>query len=396
MELLLVSNNSGHGEWIVDSGAGCHMTNSLDDVKNLVSTHSKVKTASGEELEVIGEGTIQKQIGDKTMLLKKVLVVPDIKRKIVSVAALCADGYQVKFNEVCVIEFQNEIICKITATNGLFVLSQTNEVNHVLGKLEHERMGHASKNIMRKHGVRPPSESCSSCIYGEHRAKKVSRKGSNRVFSQHLLELVHMDLIGPLEIESFGGAKYVLSIIDDFSRFSFVYFLKQKSETFENFKKFRKLAENQLGRKIRAIKSDSGGEFISNEFKTFLNDKGVIIKRSAPYNKAQNGIIERLNRTLMVKARSMLFSGAHDKKWWGEAVASANFIRNHLYCKPIKCSPSEIWFGYQKYEVARVLKKLRVWGCLCYVRTPKTLRKKLDKQSTPMMLIGYAFNEGGY
>src|SRR3990167_6965125 len=205
-----------------------------------------------------------------------------------------------------------------------------------------------------------------------------------------------MDLIGPLEIESFGGAKYVLSIIDDFSRFSFVYFLKQKSETFENFKKFRKLAENQLGRKIRAIKSDSGGEFISNEFKTFLNDKGVIIKRSAPYNKAQNGIIERLNRTLMVKARSMLFSGAHDKKWWGEAVASANFIRNHLYCKPIKCSPSKIWFGYQKYEVARVLKKLRVWGCLCYVRTPKTLRKKLDKQSTQMMLIGYAFNEGGY
>ena len=152
----------------------------------------------------------------------------------------------------------------------------------------------------------------------KHRAKKVSRKVStNRVFSQHLLELVHMDLIGPLEIESFGGAKYVLSIIDDFSIFSFVYFL-----------------------------------FIGNEFKTFLNVKGVIIKRSAPYNKAQNGIIERLNRTLTVKARSMLFSGAHDKKRWGEAVASANFIRNHLYCKPIKCSPSKIWFGYQKSKVA--------------------------------------------
>ena|SRR3990167_4593515 len=124
--------------------------------------HSTVKTASGEELEVIGEGTIQKQIGDKSMLLKKVLVVQDIKRKIISVATLCVDGYQVKSNEKCVTEpTQNEI--DDCATNGLFV-AQTYEVNYVRGKVEHTRMGHASKNIMRKQGFRPPSEPCSSCV----------------------------------------------------------------------------------------------------------------------------------------------------------------------------------------------------------------------------------------
>ena len=101
----------------------------------------------------------------------------------------------------------------------------------------------------------------------------------------------------------------------------------------------------------QSIKSDSGGEFISTEFNNFLEKKGIRRSKTAPYNKPQNGIIERFNRTLMVKARSMLFHGNHAKKWWAEAVTSANFIRNHLFCKPIKCPPATLWNGTSKQEI---------------------------------------------
>ena|SRR3990167_8691495 len=355
------------------------MTNCHELVNDVTETFTSVKTASGEQLKVLGEGTMKKHVGENFIVLKKILVVPDLKRNLISVACLCADGYEVKFTERCIIGKDGKIIVEIDQShNGLFIMNTQKETNNV--QLVHARLGHAGSNVLRKHKISPPKQICESCTYGEHKAKPVSKTGSNRVITKNILDLIHMDLIGPLEVKSFGGAKYVLSIVDDHSRFSHVYFLKKKSESFAKFCKYSKLVENQKECRIKAIKSDSGGEFISKEFQQFLDAKGIIRHKSAPYNKKQNGIIERFNRTIMVKARSILFHGNHDKQWLAEAVAAANFIRNHLICKPINCSPVEIWSELDKNDVDRVLRKLKVWGCYCLVRIPKNLRKKLDKQ----------------
>ena len=88
----------------------------------------------------------------------------------------------------------------------------------------HCRLGHAGANVLRKHNLSISGKNCEACIYGEHRVKSVSHKASNRIIATTILELIHMDLIGPLEVKSHGGAKYILSIVDDYSRYSFVYF----------------------------------------------------------------------------------------------------------------------------------------------------------------------------
>ena len=112
---------------------------------------------------------------------------------------------------------------------------------------------------------------CEACIYGKQSQESfpTSSWRENR-----RLQLVHSDVCGPLQT-SFGGCKYFLLFIDDFSRMTWVYFLKNKSEAFDKFKIFRQLVENEVKEKIGTLRTDNGGEFTSNEFKTYCSENGI-------------------------------------------------------------------------------------------------------------------------
>eukprot|EP00253_Pinus_taeda_P006511 PITA_06511 len=146
--------------------------------------------------------------------------------------------------------------------------------------------------------------------------------------TKQILELVHSDVFGPVKVPSLGKSVYYVSFIGDFSRNTWIYFLKKKSEVFDRFKEFKALVENQTEKKIKVLRTDNGGEFCSKEFEELCKKCGIARQKNTPYTPPQNGVAERMNKTLMERARSML-SGAgtvkeavdsEDGKLWKEAM----------------------------------------------------------------------------
>lgn len=132
--------------------------------------------------------------------------------------------------------------------------------------------------------------------------------------------MVHSDVCGPMSVASLGGARYFVTFVDDYTRYSTVYFLRQKSEVFGKFKEFAAEVENVTGLEIKTLRTDNGGEYTSAEFELFLKENGIRHKVTAPYTPQQNGVAERLNRTIQEMALSQLLHAGLPKCFWAESV----------------------------------------------------------------------------
>jgi transposase InsO family protein len=176
-----------------------------------------------------------------------------------------------------------------------------------------------------------------------------------------------------------------MTCVDEFTRKIWIYLLKEKSEVFTIFKKFCALAERQCGNHLKILRTDGGGEYNSNDFKLFCEEKGIIHEVTAPYTPQHNGLAERRNRTLLNMARCMLKSKELPKKLWGEAVNTAAYVLNMCPTKRLKDStPEELWTGHKPS-----VKHLRIFGSLCFRHIPDEKRKKLDDKSEQLILVGY-------
>jgi transposase InsO family protein len=179
-------------------------------------------------------------------------------------------------------------------------------------------MGHANSqklSIMQKSGVVHgfpwqallSSNFCESCMYGKQsrlRFPKVALR------AKILLELVYSDLCGPMHGYSLGGARYFITFIDDYSRYSIVYLLQRKCATISHFKEYKALVENQTSHRLQIICTDNGTEFTSHAFKNLCKDNGILHQFRAIYTPQQNGVAERKNRTLVEAAQYMLQAAA--------------------------------------------------------------------------------------
>ena len=144
---------------------------------------------------------------------------------------------------------------------------------------------------------------CEDCIYGKQ--KRVSFSKTVRMSKAEKLELVHTDVWGPAPVKSFGGLSYYVTFIDDSTIKVWVYFLKNKSDVFATFKRWKAEVENQTSQKMKSLRSDNGGEYDSQEFKDFCVGHGIQITKTVPGRPEQKGIAERMNRTLNERARSV-------------------------------------------------------------------------------------------
>ena len=179
---------------------------------------------------------------------------------------------------------------------------------------------------------------------------------------------------------------------DDVSRMTFVYFLKSKDQALQFFKDFKSLVENQTSLSIKTLRTDNGGEFCSKQFEKFLSDSGILHQKTNPYTPQQNGMVERMNRTIIEKTRCLLFDSGLQKCFWAEAVHTAVYLRNRCVAKGLNNkTPHEIWYK-QKPNVGHI----RIFGSEVMVHVPKEKRTKLDKKSLTMILIGYCENVKGY
>ncbi|GJR82586.1 retrotransposon protein, putative, ty1-copia subclass [Tanacetum coccineum] len=176
---------------------------------------------------------------------------------------------------------------------------------------------------------------------------------------------------------------------NDYSRYGYVYLLKHKHEVFETFKVFKNEVENQLGKTIKAIRSDRGGEYISQEFKDYLKANGIVQQLTPPYTPQHNGVSERRNRTLLDMVRSMMNLTTLPLSFWDYALESATRILNMVPTKKVDKTPYEMWYG----KVPN-LSYLKVWGCEALVK--RDTPDKLEQRSVKCIFIGYPKETMGY
>ena len=158
-----------------------------------------------------------------------------------------------------------------------------------------------------------------------------------------MLELIHSDVCGPMSIQARGGYEYFITFTDDYSRLGYVYLMKWKSEAFEKFKEFRAEVEKQLGKCIKAIRSDRGGEYLLGDFKYYLTENGIISQLTAPGTPQQNGVAERRNMTLLDMVRSMMSYSTLPIFFWGYALNTTMCLLNLVPLKSVPKILVELW-----------------------------------------------------
>jgi hypothetical protein len=193
--------------------------------------------------------------------------------------------------------------------------------------------------------------------------------------------------------KSIGGAQYILTFTDDYSRKTEVYLLKEKSEVMRHFEDYKVRSERETGERIKKLRTDNGGEFTGEKFEKFLRSKGIKHEYTMPYTPEQNGVSERINRTLLERTRCMLRNAKLEDKFWGEAILTANYMKNKSPSKILgDLVPDEIWKRWKP-----TVNYTRIFGCEAYVLKPKVKRKgKLDERAQKMIFVGYASNRRGY
>lgn len=268
---------------------------------------------------------------------------------------------------------------------------------HVMIQWTCGTLGHLNKRdlIQMKNGVigvnftdSMAKDGCIACYKGKQSVKPFGKNGSR---ANGLLEIIHGDLAGPMDCATIGGCKYFLILVDDYSRRTFVYLLKHKSETFDKFCIFSKLVENQTGKKIRVFRSDNGTEFCSNKFKAYLESKGIQHQTSIPYTPQQNGLAERTIRTVCEKARCMIHDAGLHTRYWGEAVMTATYVKNHTVSSVLNFkSPMEIWT-----KAKPDIRHFRVFGSPAYALVSKEKRGKFDAKSKDYIFVGYCETQNG-
>jgi transposase InsO family protein len=181
-------------------------------------------------------------------------------------------------------------------------------------------------------------------------------------------------------------------IIDDYSRLTWVSFLKEKYEAFENFKVFKALTKNQTGKRLKAVRSDRGGEFSSWKFKEFCDKHGIKREYTIPRTPQQNGVVERQNRWVQQMARSMMNERNIPQKYWVEEIHTTVHILNKSHLTPhSEKTPYELWFGRRAS-----IKDFKVFGGKCYIKNNDENIGKYDDRVDEGIFLGYATNSKSY
>jgi hypothetical protein len=204
--------------------------------------------------------------------------------------------------------------------------------------------------------------------------------------------MLHMELFGPIAYISIDGNKYDLVIVDDYSRFTWVFFLQDKSETQDVLNKFLKRAQNKFDAKVKKIRCDNDTKFKNTQVEDFLDEEGNKHEFSTPYTPQQNGVVERKNWTLIEMARTMLDEYKTSDRFWVEAVNTACRATNRLYLhKLLKKTSYELLTG-NKPNVSYFW----VFGSKCYILQKRSNSSKFAPKVYGGFLLGYDSNSRAY
>ncbi|GJY36760.1 putative ribonuclease H-like domain-containing protein [Tanacetum coccineum] len=308
---------------------------------------------------------------------------------------------------------ENQILLKVPRQNNMYSFNLENIVP--LGGLAcliakattdesnlwHRRLGHVNfKNLNRLvkgnlvRGLPTKlfqnDHTCVACLKGKQH--KASCKAKLVSSISHTLQLLHMDLFGPTSVRSVNHKTYCLVITDDFSRFSWTFFLRTKDETSAILKDFIRQIENQLNQKVKTIRCDNGTEFKNRDVIEFCGLKGIKREYSNARTPQQNGVAERKNMTLIEAARTMLADSFLPNTFWAEAVSTACYVLNRvLVTKPHNKTPYELLTGKTP-----IISYIRPFGCHVTILNTIDHLGKFAGKSDEGFLVGYSLQSKAF
>ena len=401
------------GNWIIDSGATCHMCSNKKLFVDLqpLKQPMEVTLGDGHVLEAIGRGVVSLKMKLPNSVTRRcnvqdVLYVPALSYNLLSVSIAAESGKVTEFdNSGChIVASDGRVVAKATRVRSLYYLDCEVDQHASVAQqdsLWHERYGHLNMKSLQKlvrddlvkgfnFNHTKDLNFCETCIKGKHKKSVFPTSGGTRAAEP--LDLVHSDVCGKMNARSLGGAEYFLTFIDDRTHYTWVYVLKRKDEVFGCFLRWKALVEKSSGRKLKAIRTDNSGEYTSTMFEDYLKSEGIRHERTIPKTPEQNGVAERMNRTLVETVRSMLTGARLSHEFWAEALATAVYLRNRSPTRAVKgMTPYEAWTT-EKPTVAH----LRVFGSDAYAHIPKDERGKLDPKAKKCIFVGYGEETKGY
>ena len=320
------------------------------------------------------------------------MIVEGLNHNLLSVRKLALKDHRVTFkNTGAVISGSNfQFFCR--KEENLYILKLKLDEQKTINGLEvsytqqselwHRRLGHLNRNGLKILGLPINDSKCPICIEG-----KAARPGFRecRKQTKQIGELIHLDIAGPINPSTIEGHRY-FQVIVDYSHFTVVYLLKNKSEAEENLRDYIREVKTQHGVKTNNIRVDNGGEFTSESFKNFCRSRGIIIQYTCTYTPQQNDKSERMNRTLMDKTSTKFVETNLPKYLWGEAIRYSAFELNR---RPTKANlnevPAKIWYGKTD------LLKLKVFGSYAWrIQLPR--QGKFDPRASQGIMVGYSGN----
>ena len=392
--------------WVIDSGCTFHMTSRRDWLLDFTECDSMmILLGDDHTVESRGCGTVRLNTnGGSIKMLKNVRYVPNLRRNLISTGTLDKLGYLHKGGASIVSFYKGDkLAIKGNLKNGLYVLDGNTEVYENLNTerqmsktaLWHSRLGHMNLNslkILAGKGLIDKKEIlelefCENCVLGK--SKKLSFN-VGRHNTKEALGYVHADLWGaPSVTLSLSGKQYFLSIVDDKTRKVWLMFLKTKDETFERFCEWKQLVEKQINKKVKVLRTDNGLAFCNLKFDEFCRKQEIERHHTCTCTPQQNGIAERMNRTLMEKVRCMLSESGLGEEVWAEVATTAAYIVNRSPCSAIDHNvPEELWLGRKPgYQ------HLKRFGSVAYVHQDQG---KLKPRALKGVFLGYPQGVKGY
>ena len=361
--------------WILDTGATNHVTGNhhlFESLNHMAKGEHQVKTANNKIVDAEGSGTISFYVDRPSakpakIVLRHVFYVPACgTNNLLSIIQLMRKRVNFEFNlDRAIASLRSVLVYLAPVINSLFILRTSPSTSTLMvvdtlnpyknaeiysgirQKVEkkdilvwHARLGHLSLPAIKRlpntvkgiqlHARSPSACSCEGCIVGKMFRRPILT--SEDKAKTRLLELIHSDVIGPMQTQTMQGYRYIIMFTDDYSRYSEVYLMTLVSQAPVKFKEYDARVENQHSKsKVCRIRVDGGGEYGSREkFLNYLAQEGITREVSALDSQQQNGISERCNRTVLDPARSMCMHAGMPNKLWAEAVATAVYIKNRL------------------------------------------------------------------
>ncbi|GJU71318.1 putative ribonuclease H-like domain-containing protein, partial [Tanacetum coccineum] len=396
---------------IVDSGCSRSMTGNKEKLDDFVQIKGGIVKFGGGDGRISGKGTIRTSKLD----FENVYYVEELQHfNLFSVSQICDKKNKVLFTDTdCLVlseEFQlpdaSQVVLRIPRKHDLYTfhisdLQPEQKVTCLVAKASldestrwHRRMAHVNFktiNKLAKEGlvdglplkVFTNSHNCVACNKGKQHKASYKHISAVRLITESL-QLLHMDLFGPTNIRSIDQKYYSLVVTDDFSRFSWTFFLGTKDETFYVLKEFITLIENQLNKKVKGIRCDNGTEFKNAKLIELCGEKGIKRDYSNPRTPQQNGVAERKNRTLIEAARTMLADSKLPTMFWTEAVSTACYVLNRVsITNPHNKTPYELISG----KVPQI-SHLKPFGCQVTILNTSDYLGKFEGKADEGYLVG--------